>query len=230
VQAPPNAVAPPRCAPLRAVPSPAPQRVVAASTTPDLRAPSTRSPHPCSARIHASLPRVGAERAGAARRSSRTRPPDALALGQRPSLRVRVRVLRRPIPWPCRLPVQPAATIRAALGAPPLGRAAVAPCGCGHVASPCCRLRRSAAAQHRVRRDLGGVLPPSGLMQPTPCVGIFARAASRHRAGHLLTAYDDAQQRLFTPLPSLSSTRPARSGAAPCPAGPAPTPTLSSPS
>jgi hypothetical protein len=100
------------------------------------------------------------------------------------------------------------------------------PLGRGHVASPCCRPPRSAAAQHRLRRDLRVVLPPSGLVHPTPCVGIFARAAPRHRAGHLLTARDDAQQRLFTPLPSPSSTRPARSDVAPCPAGPAPPPTI----
>jgi hypothetical protein len=196
------------------VPPPAPQRAAAASTTPDLRAPSTRSPHPD--RIHTSLPRVGAAAASA---------PVPLA-----GVHERAPTLARLDSAP------PCAFVCASSGAPSLGRVA-SPCSRrprsapplarplqarrshplwpldrGHVASPCYRPPRSAAAQHRLRRDLRGVLPPSGLVQPTPCVGIFA------------------QQRLFTPLPSPSSTRPARSGAAPYPAGPAPPRTLSSPS
>jgi hypothetical protein len=45
------------------------------------------------------------------------------------------------------------------------------------------------------------------VQQPTPC--IFARAAPRHRASHLLTAHTDTQQRqLIELLSSLSSTPP----------------------
>jgi hypothetical protein len=69
-----------------------------------------------------------------------------------------------------------------------------------------------------------------GSLSDASSADIFARAAPCHRVGHLLTARDDAQQRLFTPLLSPSSTRPARSGATPCPAGTALWPSPSSPS
>jgi hypothetical protein len=110
-----GAAALPSRAPLQAEPPPAPQRAAAAaSTTPDLHAPSTRPPHPCSARIHASLPCVGA---------AVTSVPVPLAgvQGRAPTL--------------ARLDsVPPYTFVCASFGAPSLGR----------VASPCSRRPRSA--------------------------------------------------------------------------------------
>jgi hypothetical protein len=96
------------------------------------------------------------------------------------------------------------------------------------MARPSCVPRCPAPLQ---RRRAAPPLPTTaGSLSAASPADTLARAAPPHRAGDLLTARTDTQQRKFIELLSSPSSTPlARSGAGPCPAGPAALPTPSSP-